>query len=373
MKFTPEIIAALQVLKDNAENDFERHRIDVLENDLTNPPRVEVIDEKYQRFNGVNFRKRKGGHYFTPMYSIYRAVWQYYYGEVPPKTIIHHIDENKDNNNIENLTPMFPADHVKYHHGKNFDNRLNVPFICSVCGKVYRGRFVGQKKFVCPECRKNSPQKIYQKICAWCGKEFTTTGKKTECCSQSCAGHLTYYRRTGETGELKERVCIVCGKKFYVSRSHKSKGQKDRITCSAECLSKYRSLIHKPKTVIIKKCEICGKSFEVKNDHPETRTCSPECAKKLAFPNAEHITTKCEFCGKQIEHLKSDKRRFCSRDCLNKWLSLSRTKHKKIVRRCACCGKKFEVSPDNRKNYCSSECKENLKSQGLLIKIPKKI
>jgi len=35
MKFTPEVIAALQVLRDNATNDFERHRLDVLERDLT--------------------------------------------------------------------------------------------------------------------------------------------------------------------------------------------------------------------------------------------------------------------------------------------------------------------------------------------------
>ena len=55
MKFTPEVVAALAVLREHAENDFERHRLDVLERDLTTPPQVEVIDEKTQIFAGVTF------------------------------------------------------------------------------------------------------------------------------------------------------------------------------------------------------------------------------------------------------------------------------------------------------------------------------
>lgn len=63
MKFTPEVITALQVLKDNAETDFERHRISVLENDLTNPPKVEVIDEKHQKFDGFIYHWVSSGHF----------------------------------------------------------------------------------------------------------------------------------------------------------------------------------------------------------------------------------------------------------------------------------------------------------------------
>jgi len=59
MKFTPEVVAALKVLRDNAETDFERHRIDVLERDLTAPPAPEVIDDKHQRFNGVTYMQRQ--------------------------------------------------------------------------------------------------------------------------------------------------------------------------------------------------------------------------------------------------------------------------------------------------------------------------
>lgn len=54
MKFTPEVQAALAVLRANAENDFEHHRLDVLERDLTAPPVVEVIDDKHQSLNNNN-------------------------------------------------------------------------------------------------------------------------------------------------------------------------------------------------------------------------------------------------------------------------------------------------------------------------------
>ena len=58
MKFTPEVVAALEVLRAAAENDFERHRIDVLERDLHEPPKVEVIDDKHQRFADILFFKQ---------------------------------------------------------------------------------------------------------------------------------------------------------------------------------------------------------------------------------------------------------------------------------------------------------------------------
>ena len=41
MQMTDKVRVALAVLRDAAENDFERHRLDVLERDLTTPPVVE--------------------------------------------------------------------------------------------------------------------------------------------------------------------------------------------------------------------------------------------------------------------------------------------------------------------------------------------
>ena len=48
MQMNEQVLTALEVLRNFAENDFELHRIDVLEKDLTDPPKAEIIDEKKQ-------------------------------------------------------------------------------------------------------------------------------------------------------------------------------------------------------------------------------------------------------------------------------------------------------------------------------------
>lgn len=64
MKFTPEVKAALAILRANAENDFERNRLEVLERSLSSAPKIEVLDEDNQVFLGMKFRrKKKGGHF----------------------------------------------------------------------------------------------------------------------------------------------------------------------------------------------------------------------------------------------------------------------------------------------------------------------
>ena len=112
LKFTPEVIAALQTLKDAAENDFERHRINVLERDLTAPPKVEVIDDNHQKFDGITYCKDKSGHY-RATFHIQRAVVTYYTGESLCGYDIHHVDFNPDNNSADNLIKLTRAEHQK--------------------------------------------------------------------------------------------------------------------------------------------------------------------------------------------------------------------------------------------------------------------
>ena len=57
MKKPDRVAELLAELRDLTENDFERHRINVLERDLTSPPTVEIIDDTHQRFNGVTYSK----------------------------------------------------------------------------------------------------------------------------------------------------------------------------------------------------------------------------------------------------------------------------------------------------------------------------
>jgi len=147
MKFTPEVIAALQVLREHAENDFERHRINVLERDLTAPPVVKQIDCTRRKFDGYIYNEQKSGHYRSTI-PLHRAVWAYYNGEIPPDYDIHHIDENPANNDIANLQCLTKSEHMRIHGTK-----AEVQKTCPVCGKVFLLNRKFPKKICCsPAC-----------------------------------------------------------------------------------------------------------------------------------------------------------------------------------------------------------------------------
>ena len=61
-------------------------------------------------------------------------VWEKYFGKIPTGYQIHHIDGNKENNNIENLQLVTPLEHKRIHEGcKLIMGEWYKP--CSVCGQ----------------------------------------------------------------------------------------------------------------------------------------------------------------------------------------------------------------------------------------------
>ena len=346
MIMSDEVKQALQTLRDNATNDFEHHRIDLLERDLTSSPKVEIVDAKHQRFLGISFRKRKEGHYFTPQLSIYRFVWLYYYGEVPERTIIHHIDHNKDNNDISNLVPMFPADHRKHHAKDGHKQPLKAVLTCSICGKTYQGFYTGQNKY-CPDCRKKYERE-----------------------------RARAKRQPKPPKPPRVRQCVVCGKSFELKP--KTSMTKGRKTCSPECEQILRDSKRVDRRRVDRRriCEVCGKPFEYKKN-PQQKACSPECGKILSARAikgrhvVERIISHCELCGKPIEHLPHEHPRFCSQDCVHKYMAQVNTKTEHVspkeIRTCIVCGKPFEVTKSAAKQYCSSECYKQLKMKPCAI------
>lgn len=193
MKMTDEVLKALGVLVDAAENDFELYRLCSLIKDLTAPPKFEQIDEKHQSFNGKIYSKDHKGYYVSTRYeTVHTAIFKYFCGDIPEGYEIHHKDANKDNNDISNLQLLTKSEHTRIH----------------MTGKSYKTR-----------------------ICANCGKPFKVQRKsKRKYCSLSC-------RIVRKSAALEKRKCVVCGKEFIAPPvySHR-KGA--RATCSDECLQK---------------------------------------------------------------------------------------------------------------------------------------
>ena len=197
MQMNEQVLTALEVLRNFAENEFEKHRIEVLIQDLTDPPKVEVIDETHQKFNGIIYHQSTPIRHFN---NIHLYVWNYYTGiEVKKGYEIHHKDLNPANNDISNLQLLSKEKHKKIHN--EIRKLAREEFICKNCGAKFLAVNTGRVKFCSKKCYhqydlKHRPK--VTKICAYCGKEFvvdTHNAKRQKCCSLSCGAKFARQKK----------------------------------------------------------------------------------------------------------------------------------------------------------------------------------
>lgn len=139
-------------------------------------------------FDGIKYYKQKSGYYRCAITakrerenierSLHRAVWIKYKGNIPKGYHIHHKDENKDNNNIENLELLSVSQHAKFHSKKNklFWNtekgvRANRRGIKNA--KKWHGTEDG-KKWHSEHQIETVRKHLIKEICKECGVEFNT-------------------------------------------------------------------------------------------------------------------------------------------------------------------------------------------------------
>ena len=267
MKFTAEVVAALEVLRAAAENDFERHRIDVLEKDLHEPPKVEIIDDNRQMFNGKIYYRHKTDRFRTNE-TIHRDIWSYCFGKILEGYHIHHVDGNTANNALSNLQCLDQVEHGKIHSDERPANKAT----CVVCGKEFTTRKLGGAKYCSKSCRRkarrNSGVDDVTKICPVCGKEFTSNlYDETTTCSRECAELFKKNRQEKITA-----VCAYCGKFFETTKKNPAK------CCSRLCRSQYYRKTHREERT----CVICGNKFQC-NTSSSAQTCSRKCRAQIIW------------------------------------------------------------------------------------------
>lgn len=151
--------------------------------------------------------------------------------------------------------------------------------------------------------------------------------------------------------------CETCGKIFLRSPSN----VKNHVFCSKECYLKS----FKVRLV----CPECGKNFVRTKSRIRHKLsfCSIECSRKWhTGKNANNYIReirKCLYCNESFEVRPSDRKKFCSKNCLNNWLSENRLKEKnpfwkpKLIKECEICGKMFEAYPSQtKKRFCGKDC-----------------
>lgn len=207
--------------------------------------------------DGHKFTKdKKSGYYISskPINDgkkilLHRYVWQKHNGAIPEGFIVHHIDENKENNEISNLTLMSLSEHSSKHakkriaadpekYAKDFVNRTNEKskeWHKSEAGKEWH-KMHGK---VLVDARNASKDIV--RTCEYCGKEYKVSeidSSRSKFCSKRCKAAN---RRALHLDDVP-RECIICGKTFMTDKYGKAK------TCSKDCKSIYVSALKRKRT-----------------------------------------------------------------------------------------------------------------------------
>jgi endogenous inhibitor of DNA gyrase (YacG/DUF329 family) len=164
---------------------------------------------------------------------MHRAVWKSHYGPIPEGCGIHHRDENKANNSIENLELLPLAAHASLHtrqrlaeNPKVFEKSIEAAreaarhWHGSLAGREWHAKH-GKESWIGRESLTYS--------CAHCGKAFECLrgAIKRGFCSMSCQGMA----RVLSGVDNETRTCVECGKSFEANKYAKKR------TCSKPCAS----------------------------------------------------------------------------------------------------------------------------------------
>lgn len=129
-------------------------------------------------WNGKRWYKTQ--HYYVDRRGVllHREVYKSVHGNIPENFQVHHINEDKADNRIENLIALSASEHIKAHEPRG---AVRGDFDKSVAAKAMWD--------------KRQPRKV---ICAECGTEFETIGTRSKFCSPNCNSLHFYYKKRGK-------------------------------------------------------------------------------------------------------------------------------------------------------------------------------
>lgn len=207
---------------------------------------------KTATFNGKIYEKcGKNGYYFLHTTrncerrnakQLHRAVWEYYNGKIPYGFQIHHIDGNKDNNDISNLECLSIHDHLSMHSKAEMEKN-------TMHRELFQknGIEAARKWHKSPEgiewhkehakCMSKTYGKTFHHVCKECGKDFFG-GLQAEFCCNPCMQKFKYWQKRGKRPLPK---CKWCGKEFMPY----SGGNNRKWFCCESCVHEYKLQQHR--------------------------------------------------------------------------------------------------------------------------------
>ena len=190
--------------------------------------------DKYIWYNGLKFtRDDFTGYYLNSTHRkrLHRYIWESDVGVIPKGYQVHHIDHDKNNNDISNLELIHQSRHMSYHGifnaKNNYDEMIkNLDEVARPKASEWHGSKEGvewHKKHY--ESVKHKLHIEYNRSCIVCEKEYVTIQTNSKFCSNACKSR---YRRSMGLDNITKN-CVICGKEFTSNKYAKVE------TCSASC------------------------------------------------------------------------------------------------------------------------------------------
>lgn len=155
--------------------------------------------------DNIRFVMEKSGHYRARL-ALHQYIWIKHNGVIPKGYDIHHIDEDKTNNDISNLRLMTRKEHRSLHMKKMCSLGLvNTPE--QIAGAKIRLASYREKAALWHKSKEGrlwhsehmkKQKKMFigrKAICDYCGKEFTTDSNRARFCCACCKSKWYYHNK----------------------------------------------------------------------------------------------------------------------------------------------------------------------------------
>lgn len=153
--------------------------------------RVTIVSETIQEFAGTRYYLC-GYYYQHKGKRLHRAVWEYFNGEIQEGYHVHHIDENRHNNDIENLSLMPGIEHTQMHavtEGRRENGRRAIRIAIELAPEWHRSEEGKEWHRQHAKAVWENHREPHEEVCTECGKLFLSRDmghKGNHFCHQNC-------------------------------------------------------------------------------------------------------------------------------------------------------------------------------------------